>query len=133
MIQSLRNNAWLAFVAIGLYPLTWALGLCVPCMQADHWNWLTQDPQVLAYLSSTWRLLSSIAVGLGAFTIVLAATAYRRGEKWVWFLFWYWPIFLTVYIPTVHPWTWPITVPLWVATILAQAVSARRALATPRP
>jgi len=133
LLQNLRNKAWLSYVAAGLYPLTWMLGLCVSCFQPGHWDWLTKDPEVLGYLSTTWRLLSSIAIGLGLFTVVLAATAYRRGEKWAWALFWYWPIFLVVYIPSVHPWTWPITVPLLVATTLSQLTSAGRALAPSGP
>ena len=123
LLAKIRRHSWLVFVVLGLYPLTWSLGLCVPCFPG-HWDWLTKDPEVLRYLATTWRLTSFLSLGVALFTVVVAATAYRRGERWAWNVLWFWPIFLVIYIPTVHPWTWPLTLPLLLASILAQVASA---------
>ena len=123
LLAKIRQYSWLVFAVLGLYPLTWSLGLCVPCFPG-HWDWLTKDVEVLRYLATTWRLTSFLSLGVALFTVAVAATAYRHGEKWAWYAFWYWPVFLAIYIPTMHPWTWPITVPFLVASVLAQVASA---------
>ena len=30
-------------------------------------------------------------------TVAVAVTAYRRGERWAWWAFWVWPLFLVVH------------------------------------
>ncbi len=42
-------------------------------------------------------LLSSFAAGMAVFGIAITVTAFRRGERWAWLAFWFWPIFFVVH------------------------------------
>jgi hypothetical protein len=38
-------------------------------------------------------LLSAYAAGTAVFGLAITLTAFRRGERWAWFAFWFWPLF----------------------------------------
>ena len=42
-------------------------------------------------------LLSSFAAGMAVFGIAITLTAFRRGERWAWLAFWFWPIFFVLH------------------------------------
>ena len=42
-------------------------------------------------------LISTYAAVAVALTVVIAATAFRSGERWAWFAFWVWPLFFVVH------------------------------------
>ena len=42
-------------------------------------------------------LTTTYAVVAVVLTVAIAATAFRRGERWAWFAFWVWPMFFVVH------------------------------------
>jgi hypothetical protein len=42
-------------------------------------------------------LISTFAIVAVVLTVAVAATAFRRGERWAWFAFWVWPLFFVVH------------------------------------
>ncbi len=45
----------------------------------------------------TTLLISTYAAVAVVLTTAIAATSFRRGERWAWFAFWIWPLFFTVH------------------------------------
>jgi uncharacterized membrane protein HdeD (DUF308 family) len=37
-------------------------------------------------------------IGMGIFGLLITATAYRRRERWAWFVLWYYPVFWTAHL-----------------------------------
>jgi uncharacterized membrane protein HdeD (DUF308 family) len=42
---------------------------------------------------SFFRAIGVASIGMGLFGVVITVFAYRRGERWAWFILWYYPIF----------------------------------------
>ena len=42
-------------------------------------------------------LLSSFAAGMAVFGLAVTLTAFRRGERWAWLAFWFWPVFFVLH------------------------------------
>jgi hypothetical protein len=42
-------------------------------------------------------LVGTFGAGTGIFSLAIILTAYRRGEKWAWFVLWYYPIFSIIH------------------------------------
>lgn len=106
-----RPPAWssIVFVVVGvLLCLSGLVWFWLREFQPDHWTRLTDDPEVLDYLSFAWKVAGIFTIATGLLTIVVAATAFRRGERWAWLVFLGWPLLL-VALASVFPW---ITVPL---------------------
>ena len=51
--------------------------------------------------------VGTFAIGMGIFSLAIVLTAYRRGEKWAWFVLWYYPIF-----SIIHSFTAGTVIPL---------------------
>jgi hypothetical protein len=43
-------------------------------------------------------LVGTFGAGMGIFSLAIILTAYRRGERWAWFVLWYYPIFFIIHI-----------------------------------
>jgi hypothetical protein len=50
------------------------------------------SPGVANYIYYLIRILAIFSAGLGAFFMVVSATAYRKGEAWAWYLTWVVPV-----------------------------------------
>jgi hypothetical protein len=50
------------------------------------------SPGVANYIYYLIRILGIFSAGLGAFFMVVSATAYRKGELWAWYLTWVVPV-----------------------------------------
>ncbi|WP_227717488.1 hypothetical protein [Nitrososphaera viennensis] len=44
------------------------------------------------------RTIGVATTGMGIFGVMITLKAYRRGEKWVWFTLWYYPVFWTTHL-----------------------------------
>jgi hypothetical protein len=38
------------------------------------------------------------SIGLGLFGVLIAVLPFRRGERWAWYAFWFYPVFWTVHL-----------------------------------
>jgi hypothetical protein len=50
------------------------------------------SPGVANYILYLITVLAIFSAGLGAFIMVVSATAYRKGEAWAWYLMWVSPV-----------------------------------------
>ena len=92
---------------------------CILCREPAHWDWLTRDAEVLDYLSFVWQLVSLFELALSVVMMLVAATGYRQGARWAWYLLWLWlPILVGQMI--LMPWLWFILLPLAVVVAAGQ-------------
>jgi len=104
--RPLAGTAWPSIVFVVLGGLLGVIGLGffgLGAFQTDHWAWLTADPEVLAYLSFVWKVAGIFTIATSALTVFIAATAFKRGERWAWLVFLGWPLLL-VALASVFPW-----------------------------
>jgi hypothetical protein len=52
----------------------------------------SSSPGTANYIYYLIRILAIFSAGLGAFFMVVSATAYRKGEVWAWYLTWVVPV-----------------------------------------
>ena len=83
MMAAITRYAWTVFVLFavlatmfGIFPGGW--------FEAD----LDRDATLL---TTTYAIVAVVL------TVAIAATAFRRGERWAWFGFWVWPLFFVVH------------------------------------
>jgi hypothetical protein len=43
-------------------------------------------------------LVGTFGAGMGIFGLAITLTAFRRGERWAWFVLWYYPIFFLIHV-----------------------------------
>lgn len=97
--------AWIWFVLVTGSVLPLALMSFVdPSTAVGTWERFGYDmPAVVAedafateYVEFISHWASTGTIGFDLFGLAIAVTAFRRGEKWAWLVFWYWPVmFLT--------------------------------------
>lgn len=83
MIERLQRASWLVFLLFAL------LGFLFGVFPG---TWFADDIE----RDSQWLVATYAAVAV-ALTVVVALTAYRRGERWAWWVFWIWPAFFLVH------------------------------------
>ena len=83
-----RRAAWIWFCLLSLVTVLFgvsdALGAASPT--DDQW------------------LASTFGPGMGLFGLAIAATAFRRGERWAWLTSLVWPAFLAVHVALFGTW-----------------------------
>ena len=95
---------WLGFFVFGVLLSAYGLyAITLPDLMPDHWDWLTSDENAVEYITGVFRIIGLNALGFGIFVSIASATAYRQGQRWAWFAFWYLPVFFALAIP----FTWP--------------------------
>jgi len=85
------------------------------------------DAEAQRYVEHLFEWSAGMTVGVDLFTLLIAATAFRRGERWAWLAFWYWPAaFLSHFLLYESDFRYAQLV--WMAlAVAALAVTARRA------
>jgi hypothetical protein len=129
-----RPPGWssIVFVVMGVLLCLWGLSLFwLRELQPDHWDWLTDDPEVLDYLSFAWKVAGIFTIATGVLTIVVAATAFRRGERWAWLVFLGWPLLL-VALASVLPWASVLLLLLGAAAVGVLVAAFPQARSVPR-
>ena len=104
------------FVAYGIYTFT------LQFLQPEHWNWLVISSDAVDYIGGTFRWLGMVSIGFGVLTIAMSYGGFRRGDRWVWFAFLFFPVFFLVAIPV----TWPGLMCLPFAVVSIGALWATR-------
>jgi hypothetical protein len=124
--QSWKRFFWIFFIILGLLHFVPAINsLCVLCREPGHWDWLTRDAEVLDYLSFVWQLVGVFELALSVVMMVIAATGYRQGARWAWYLLWCWlPILVAQII--LMPWLWFMLLPLMVVVAAGQLWTRQR-------
>jgi hypothetical protein len=61
---------------------------------------IVADPAATAHVEfiAHWAMTGSI--GFDLFGLLIALTAFRRGERWAWLAFWYWPVMFAIHFTT---------------------------------
>jgi uncharacterized membrane protein HdeD (DUF308 family) len=75
--------AWISLAIIGVAILVF--GLIVTVVPTSS------DPPYL-------RAIGVASIGMGLFGLLITTNAYRRRERWAWFILWYYPVFWTVHL-----------------------------------
>lgn len=101
--------AWIWFAALCASVLPLALAVYVnPSSAVQIWARfgydlpavIGADAAALTYVEfvSHWAVTGTI--GFDLFGLLIALTAFRRGERWAWMAFWYWPVLFATHFVT---------------------------------
>ena len=119
-MDKLARFSWLILTALGLLFIGWGLHQIanIPRFPADHWDWLTADPEVLEYIKFWFRIHGVWTLANGLFFTLTAATAFRLGEAWSRWALAYLPIHIALLTVRFY-WLAIITVPIIIISALA--------------
>lgn len=90
---------WFALVSGLVLPLT-VLMLIDPSSGAATWARfgyempasVANSAPAIEYVEFIAHWAASTTTGFDLFGLAIAVTAFRRGERWAWLVFWYWPV-----------------------------------------
>ena len=106
--RSARTRMWIVFFLLGAFLAAHAIYMMVlPWADPNHWRAFTTDPVMTAYLADEFRSAGAMQLGFAIFSMVIAGRWFRRGDRWAWSAFWYFPILFVWSMFT----TWAFT--LW--------------------
>jgi hypothetical protein len=92
------------------------------------------DPATLEYVRSIGHWASTGSIGFDLFGLLIAVTAFRRGQRWAWLAFWYWPVMFATHFATYTS-SFRYAQLLWLTLSVAALLATRRrvwtAAATP--
>jgi hypothetical protein len=129
-----RRRTWIVFFLFGVLLTAHAIYMMIlPSADPDHWEAFTTDPVMIAYLADEFRSAGAMQLGFGIFSMVIAARWFRRGDRWAWFAFWYFPILFVWSMFTT--WALPVFLILAVCaagSLLLSASRTRQAVASAR-
>jgi hypothetical protein len=93
-----------------------------------------RDPEAAVAFAFLGRWVGTALYGVDGITLLIAVTAYRRGDRWAWWAMWYWPLMFAS-----HALLYRTGTTLWYAqflnlslSLLAQVATARRFSAAKR-
>lgn len=100
-----ERAAWIFFAVLGgmVLPLAFLI-LIDPSSAAGMWarfgyevpTAVAADPVATEYVDFISHWSATGTIGFNLFGLLIAVTAFRRGERWAWLAFCYWPVlFLT--------------------------------------
>lgn len=92
--------AWVLFVLVGVSGLLPGLQLIIAPLSGEMYlrNFGYPVPEViftsetgLTFLAFLLQWTGIMVFGANCLTILIATTAFRRAQRWAWYVFWYWP------------------------------------------
>jgi hypothetical protein len=112
-MKSLSSHAWKILAGLGLLFTGWGIHqmLNIPSFDPDHWAWLTSDLEVIEYIKFNFRSHGIWTIANGLFFTIIAATAFKNGERWAWWTLTILPIHILL-LTTQFFWLFFITFPL---------------------
>jgi hypothetical protein len=110
-MRRLSRWAWIVFVLFALLAILFGV---VPG------TWFEDDID----RDAQW-LVTTFAAVAAVLTLVVATTAFRRGERWAWLGFWIWPVFFVIHGIVVFVVDFVFAVLGVVALLLARPRTAR--------
>jgi hypothetical protein len=91
--KSAGTRLWTVFFLFGALLAAHAIYMMVlPSADPNHWKAFTTDPVMTAYLADEFRSAGATQLGFAIFSMVIAGRWFRRGDRWAWMAFWYFPI-----------------------------------------
>ncbi|MEK6221640.1 MAG: hypothetical protein N2D54_05280 [Chloroflexota bacterium] len=110
-MKSLNKHAWKIITAVGFLFIGWGIHqmFVIPTIGADHWAWLTSDPETIEYFKFWFRTHGIWTAANGLFIALVAATAFKHGERWAWSVLAYLPVHI-ILLTTQFPWLFFITI-----------------------
>jgi hypothetical protein len=104
-----ERGAWIFFALLCASVLPLALLAYVdPATTVDLWarfghelpRTVADDPSAVAYVEFIGHWAATGTIGFDLFGLLIAVTAFRRGERWAWVAFWYWPVLFATHFVT---------------------------------
>jgi hypothetical protein len=98
---------WFALLCASVLPLA-AMAYVTPSAAADIWARfgyelpaaVAADPTATEYVEFIGHWAATGTLGLDLFGLLIAVTAFRRGERWAWLAFWFWPFMFATHFVT---------------------------------
>ena len=122
-----ERYAWVVFVLLALVLLL--IGLSGPQGPVGPGSPLNAfsipNPNVL---DIDLRFRGTLVLGMVLFSLAITLFAFRKGERWAWFVLWYWPLFFLLHVAAFG--TWLPDLPIAVLTAGSLLLSMRRYLAS---
>ena len=126
-LNNVRSNTppvWIVFILFGALIGVHAIYLMVlPTADPEHWRAFTNDPELIAYLADDFRSSGAMQLGFATMTAVIASRWFRRGDRWAWIIFWYFPVLFAWSILTT--WAGGLFLVLTLVAIAALVASYR--------
>jgi hypothetical protein len=104
-----ERGAWIFFALLCGTALPLALLIYVAPSSA-HELWarfgydlpptIAADPAALRHVEHLSHWAATGTIGFDLFGLLIAVTAFRRGERWAWMAFWYWPVLFATHFVT---------------------------------
>jgi len=122
-----ERYAWVVFVLLALVLLL--IGLSGPQGPAGPGSPIhafgIPNPNVL---DIALRLRGTLVLGMVLFSLAITLFAFRKGERWAWFVLWYWPLFFLLHVAAFG--SWLPDLPIAVLAAGSLLLSKRRYLAS---
>jgi hypothetical protein len=98
---------WFALLCASVLPLA-AVAYVAPSAATGMWARfgyelpaaVMADATATAYVDFIGHWAITGTIGLDLFGLLIAVTAFRRGERWAWLAFWYWPAMFATHFVT---------------------------------
>ena len=113
-MEKVRSNSWIILFIVGLAFGFFAFDniITIPALNpADPergWNWLSTDSEVIEYVKFWFRIFGIWVLAVSIFVMTIAATGYRKKQKWAWYSLLYLPIHILI-----HFFIWPWLIPMF--------------------
>lgn len=116
-LSNRRGFGWLIIFIMGLLFLYFAYDnfFVIPALDARDpergWDWLTTDPEIIAYIKFYFRIYGIRVFGFAVMTLLATVYGLREGYRAAWSVLWLAPIVLLIHI-FLWPWLSPILIGL---------------------
>lgn len=126
-----HKYAWLVFVLVGLSGLIPGIQISLSPLSGAAFlasfghpvpEIILADAEALAFLTFFLQWTGLMVIGVNTLTVIVAVTAFRRGKRWAWWAFWYWPLLFLAHFfmyDSSFRFTQLVWVALTTATLLA--------------
>jgi hypothetical protein len=127
----MAQYSWVLLFLVGLLIAYFAYDYLVvipgldPADPNRGWRWLTTDPEVIEYIKFWFRNFGFWVLAVAFFVTIIAATGFRKGERWAWYALLYLPVHILIHM-FIWPWTIPILLLLLIITVAGLLLPFRR-------
>ena len=117
--DSAKNlSAWVVFAFFGFLLVVYGMyAFTLPSVEPSHWDDIASSPETIVYIADNFRWIGMLAAMFGVLTIAVAYGGLRRGMRWAWIAFLFYPIFFVLAIL----FTWPGL--MWAPFLIAALVT----------